>query len=146
MSEEKKVAESSRPESPRCPRCGTSVVDDSPSDQLIEFYGCPACGRRWAREPGERLHERWLGPISIALYGTLYAEHPQDEAERIARQLRAQGHIDLIAMVNEIRLELNEPVQEVRSILGHRTSEHDLREFLARLAELLESPSGGKAS
>jgi hypothetical protein len=105
----------------------------------VAFLECPACGRRYAREDGGPLTERWMGPLSLALYGVIFTDRPQDP-ECVHRQARSMGHLDVGALVREIRLELAEPTQPVAAVLpGMRATESDLREYLRLLADELES-------
>lgn len=120
-----------------CPRCGCALTPaESPAS--ISFYECPRCGRRYARSEGESLHERWVGPLSLVLYGVIFEQRPQDAAVHIAQALADDPRRDVI--VAEIRLELREPSQSVREILDLRASEADLREFLALVADELSGP------
>ena len=120
-----------------CPRCG-GVLTPSQSPPSIFFYECPRCHRRYARSPGEALHERWPGPLSLVLYGVIFEQRPQDSAARIAGLFVDDPRRDDI--VAEIRLELREPSQSVREILDLRASETDLREFLALVADQISGP------
>jgi hypothetical protein len=123
---------------PTCFRCPGTL---RPTDRAesIRFLECPECGRRYAQRDGGPLTERWLSPISLALYGVMFDEHPQDP-ENVRLQARGMGHLDVDALVREIRLELAEPAQPVRDILGGmRATEADLREYLRLLADELET-------
>lgn len=123
---------------PTCLRCpGTLRPTDRAED--LQFLECPECGRRYAQRDGGPLTERWLGPLSLALYGVIFVEHPQDP-ECVRRQAGALDHLDTDALVREIRWELAEPSQPVGAILpGMRAGEADLREYLRLLAVELES-------
>jgi hypothetical protein len=128
---------------PPCLRCAGTALQPLPSPKGIAFFECPTCRRRFTRHASGALTERWLGPLSIALYAVIFEEHPQSQAARAAALLRSQqgaAHCALIA--SEIRTELSASTQPVREILpGMRASESDLREFLGRVADALEGPS-----
>ncbi|MDT5357053.1 MAG: hypothetical protein QOJ56_5585 [Mycobacterium sp.] len=122
-----------------CLRCDkVKLVLLPESDRNIYFYHCPQCRRQFARRPGQALTERWLGPLSLVLYGVIFSRQPQDEADRTVAMLRDQKNAEMLAaMEKEIRLELTSPTQNVRDILDLKASERDLREFLELVADKL---------
>jgi hypothetical protein len=123
---------------PTCLRCPGTLHPTDRADELT-FLECEGCGRRYAQRDGGPLTERWLGPLSLALYGVIFVEHPQDP-ECVRRQAGSLGHLDTAALVGEIRRELAEPSQPVGAILpGMRATEADLREYLRLLADELGS-------
>jgi hypothetical protein len=125
-----------------CLRCPGTELQPLPSPKAIAFFECPTCLRGFTRHESGALTERWMGPLSIALYAVIFEEHPQSKAVRVAAQLRSQrGAADCALIAREIRTELSAPTQPVREILGMRASEHDLREFLERIADALEGPT-----
>jgi len=94
----------------------------------LRFHECPQCGRAFTERPDGPLVERWLGPLSAALYSVIFEPRPQEPGcvRRVAGQL---GHLD---------------TQPVADVLGPmRAGEDDLREFLRLLADELERGSGG---
>lgn len=123
-----------------CLRCKSAELEVLPlSNERITFFQCPECQRQFAQTPGKGLAERWLGPISLVLYGTIFSECPQDRAESIAAYFRQHETPERCEwIVSEIRQELAHPTQQVRDILDQPQSEADLREFLQRVADLLE--------
>lgn len=127
---------------PTCLRCAGTELRAMPSPIEVTFFECPKCARQFVRHDAGPLTERWLGPLSLVLYGVIFEVHPRKEAVRIAAMLRSQkeaAHCDLIA--KEIRAELAAPTQPVREILpGMRASENDLREFLQGVADALDAP------
>jgi hypothetical protein len=126
---------------PTCLRCPGALRPTERAEALV-FLECPECGRRYAQQDGGPLTERWLGPLSLALYGVIFVERPQDP-ECVRRQARSMDHLDVGALAREIRLELAEPSQPVSAILpGTRATEPDLREYLRLLADELESGRG----
>ncbi len=51
-----------------CIRCAVSELEILPdSTPRITFYSCSRCGRHYAKEPGQSLHDR-LSPLSLVLY------------------------------------------------------------------------------
>ncbi len=129
---------------PTCLRCGTVRLRALPaSSPEIDFFECPACGRQFARKPGQGLTLRWRHPISLVLYPVIFSASPAAEAERVAMQFAEQWTREQIDLaVQEIRLELDEPTQRVRDILGCHASEAELREYLRLVAERLERSLG----
>lgn len=129
---------------PACPRCRTVRLRLLPeSSPEIGFFDCPACGQHFARKPGRGLTYRWLHPISLALYPVIFSALPAAEADRVAAQFVEQWTPEQVDLaIREIRLELAEPTQRVRDILGCRASEAELREYLRLFAEYLERSLG----
>lgn len=83
---------------------------------------------------------RWLGPLSLTLYGVLFKERPQAEAARIAAMINGKHTESRDLFLREIRAELASPSQPVRDILpGMTATEEDLREFLRLVADALDA-------
>lgn len=124
-----------------------SLITLPESNEQITFFRCPQCHRQFAQRPGKALTERWRGALSLVLYGVIFSEKPQADADRIAAMLCDQKDRETLARIeSEIRLELASPKQNVRDILDLRASEQDLREFLVlvadKLHESLQEPGG----
>lgn len=130
---------------PACPRCRPVALRRlAESTQAMAFFECPSCRRHFARKHCGALTYRWGHPVSLALYGVLFEAAPLTEAPRIAESLR-QGRTPeaLAAFAQEIELELVQPVQQVRDILGSKASETACREFLAAVVHRLKDASPG---
>jgi hypothetical protein len=125
----------------RCLRCKTvALTKVGPSHAQITFFECPACGRHYALKAGKELTFRWLHPISLALYSVLFDPSPIDRAAGVAAALvRNRPTEQLTVFAREMRLELDEPSQQIRDILGCRASEDELRAFLRLVADEIES-------
>jgi hypothetical protein len=123
-----------------CLRCDNVALEPREAAPSLEFFQCPNCKRSYARAQGQELTERWMGPLSLVLYGVLFEQHPAGKAEEIARQfLDQRSPADLRLIVQGIRDELARPTQKVRDILpGMAGSEAELREFLRRFADTVE--------
>ena len=136
---------------PRCLRC--KIIDLTllgSSTETISFFECPKCFRNYALKRGGRLCFRWLHPISLALYPVIFKENPVEFFDQISAswsieksadttaQRSAKGP-DIRSLIQEIRLELDDPTQQVRDILECVASEEDLREYLRRYAAVLEA-------
>jgi hypothetical protein len=68
----------------------------------------------------------------------LFSKEPVAEALRVAARLAdTLSSAELEAMTREIELELEQPTQEVRTILDNPQSEEACREFLMSVARLL---------
>ena len=76
-----------------CPRCGIPLVLNPDTDAAITFYDCPSCQWHFAQEPGKGLHDRWLSPLSIALYSQIFEKHPEKTAEENAKASRLSDRI-----------------------------------------------------
>lgn len=128
---------------PACLRCRTVRLRALPASPGIDFFECPACGRQFARKPGQALTLRWRHPISLVLYPVIFSASPAAEAERVAAQFAEQWTREQLDLaIREIRLELEEPTQRVRDILGCRASEAELRGYLRLVATHLEKSLG----
>jgi len=130
----------------RCLRCKTVLLSEAgPPNPRIAFFECPSCQRRYALRPGKALTFRWLHPISLALYPVQFDESPSGRAAEVAALLiRDRPVAELRLSLREIRLELEEPTQQVRDILDCRASEGELREFLRLVAEGVEASLAGR--
>lgn len=118
-----------------CLRCAVPLSPTGRADPL-RFHECPRCGRTFTEHADGTLVERWLGPLSTALYGVIFDPRPQERARGVAERL---GHLDTARIAAEIRLELAHPSQPVAEIHdGMAAGEEDLREFLRLLADELE--------
>ncbi len=129
-----------------CPRCRTVGLETLDASPGITFYRCPGCSRQYARTPGAGLVDRWLSPVSLALYGVIFESDAIPHAPRIAQDLtRERDPASLAALAREIQLELDEPTQQVRDILpmaAPKTEEH-LRAFLQAVVDQLRQASDG---
>ena len=80
-----------------------------------------------------------MHPISLVLYPVIFELYPSQHCERIAAMFAKEESTERIKlMVQEIRLELDDPTQQVRDILDCRASEEELRNYLRCVAEHLE--------
>jgi uncharacterized protein YlaI len=123
----------------KCLRCDDQFLHILPeSNKDITFYECPECKWNFAKKPDERLHDRWLSPISMVFYGIIFSKDPREEIERISEYFihyYEEGKYKLSFMnrlIEEIDRELNKPTQPVSQILElvHHPSEEIVRDFL----------------
>jgi hypothetical protein len=122
-----------------CLRCKTTELVPLASPDGISFFECPKCHRNFARKAGGALFFRWLHPISLVLYPVSSEPDPCQHCERIADMFAKEKSSEQIKwIVQEIRLELDDPTQQVRDILECRASEEDLRNYLRCVADRLE--------
>jgi hypothetical protein len=120
-----------------CLRCAVPLSPTGQADPL-RFRRCPRCGRAFTERADGTLVERWLGPLSVALYGVIFDPRPQEPA-RVRAIMNGLDHLDTEQIAAEIRLELDHPTQPIAEIVGPmRAGEDDLREFLRLLADELE--------
>jgi hypothetical protein len=126
-----------------CLRCKTPELIALDSPDGISFFECPECHRNFARKRGGELCFRWMHPISLVLYPVIFEPDPGQHCERVAEMFAEQESGERIKLiVQEIKLELDDPTQQVRDILECRASEGDLREYLRCVADRLEKRSG----
>ena len=125
-------------ETKKCPRCGGSLVLDPDTTETITYYNCPSCPWHFAQAPGKGLHDRWLSPLSIALYSQIFEKHPDQTAEENAKALLSQRPDLIAAILNEIDRELESPTQKVSEIFDFLYPDEDkLRIHLKLLAAAL---------
>lgn len=124
---------------PHCLRCKTIELTTLASPSGISFFECPQCHRNFARKPGGALCFRWPGPIGLILYPVIFADNPVQDCERVAEMFAKQQSRERIKLiVQEIKLELDYPTQQVRDILECQASEDDLRKYLRCVADRLD--------
>jgi hypothetical protein len=123
-----------------CLRCKTvPLVEAEPIGGEVAFFECAVCRRQYALKPDRGLTFRWLHPISLALYSVQFETSPVDRAADVTAALIRQRPAErLESFAREIRLELDEPTQQVRDILDCTASEEELREFLRLVADGIE--------
>jgi hypothetical protein len=122
----------------KCPRCGASLVLNPDTDATITYYDCPSCPWHFAQEPGRGLHDRWLSPLSIALYSQIFEKHPEKTAEENAKALQSQRPDLISEILSEIDRELESPTQQVSEIFDFMYPNEDaLRIHLKLLAAVL---------
>jgi len=123
-----------------CLRCERVVLEPLPSPDSLEFFRCPQCHFEYSRQKGKGLTDRWLSPISLALYNVIFEVHPGDVAEQSARAFLARRDThNLPRMLKDIQDELARPRQNVRDILPNMVAdEAKLRDYLRRFADALE--------
>lgn len=87
-----------------------------------------------------------MHPITLALYGVLFIRDPVPQAETQAQRFMAnRSHAVLLAMVDEIDLELTQPTQRVRECLQNAASEEDCREYLRMFSAHIRRNLGVRA-
>lgn len=122
----------------KCPRCKWNELTRIESGGEAAFYECANCVWRFAKSPGQSLHDRWGSPISIALYSQIFHADPQDSGREAAVKLYEERR-DLVSwIIFEIRRELASPTQRVSEI--HKfvcNDEQKLRKHLADMADHL---------
>lgn len=123
----------------KCFRCGADLeIDTRSKTDEITFFDCRPCRRSYARALGQGLTDRWLSPISLALYPVIFSSNPANEAERLAAgHARGRSRKQLQVLLDDIREELAHPRQRVRDILGIAASEENAREYLRRFADVI---------
>jgi hypothetical protein len=122
-----------------CLRCKTAELIALASPPGISFFECPECHRNFAQKAGSGLCFRWPQPIGLLLYPVIFEADPLPHCERVAGMFAKQESAERVErIVREIRLELDDPTQQVRDILECLASEEDLREYLRCVTGRLE--------
>lgn len=132
-----------------CLRCKTMALTElGPAYPDIRFFECPSCRRHYALKPGKQLTFRWLHPITLPLYDVIFDTEPVNRAGSAAALFVEQKPPEQMQqMVEEIRLELANPTQQLRHIFDCHAPEEELREYLGLFADnverlLADRPSG----
>jgi len=82
------------------------------------------------------LTDRWGMPISLVLYGAIFEKKPEIKATVIAADFKARDDLDLVEIIEDIKIELETPRQKVSSILNFEYPDEDkLRLFLKLFIE-----------
>ena len=122
-----------------CPRCKTVLLGETEQYPKIRFFLCSNCRRRYALEPGKALTLRWGEAVTLPLHEVYAYDAPVKQAVRIAQKFVSQWSTEeLDWIVDEIRLELDDPTQQVRDTLDCKASEVDLRRYLFSFCEHVE--------
>jgi transposase-like protein len=122
-----------------CPRCKTVLLAETEHYRKIRFFLCSNCSRRYALEPGKALTSRWLEAVILPLHQVYPYEAPIEQAARIAQKFVSQFSTEQLDwIVEEIRLELDDPTQQVRDALNCKASEVVLRQYLFSFCEHVE--------
>ena len=113
-------------EEPRCYRCH-EVLEPDGSSKGLSFWKCQPCNWGFTRHEDGELTERWMGPLSLVLYGVMFDEEPVKSVDRV------EAHLITDQLLDEISAELANPRQKVSRILTSRATEDATREFLRAL-------------
>ena len=125
---------------PHCLRCKTEELVHHDSPPGASFFECPKCHRSFTRSSDGALVFRWRHPITLLLYFVIFDPHPVERCERVVSAFVEGRSSETIQIaIQEIRLELNEPTQQVRDTVDCCASEQDLRAYLHCVAELMEA-------
>jgi len=126
-SEEKKEAEV-------CFRCGGRLSLLERRDDL-EFLKCVTCERQYSRREGRAITDRWLSPISLALYGIIFQDSPISEKrlKQLAGSLDHLSSDEIGVLIAEIDSELQNPRQSLVDMMDLSCSEEFARDYLRRL-------------
>jgi hypothetical protein len=127
----------------RCLRCKTTelVPLDSPAE--VSFFECPACHREYtARKEGD-LTFRWGHPITLLLYPVIFDPDPLGRCESVAADfVLGRDPKTVRKAIQEIRLELDDPTQQVRDTVDCWAAESALRVYLRCVANRIEACIG----
>jgi hypothetical protein len=125
---------------PRCLRCKSEELAPLDSPQGIMFFECPRCRRQFTQAADGALCFRWRHPITLLLYPVIFAVHPAEDCERVSSIfLKEQTNEAVHVALEELRLELDDPTQQLRETVGCRAPEDEVRAFLRCVAERLEA-------
>lgn len=125
-----------------CFRCNTALepreVLKDERGYVISFFFCPGCGSKYAKKDNGEIHDRWMMPLSVVLYPTIFSVEPVLVASRVASHLemyKNEGEIRRI--VEHIEDELANPKQKVKEILDSAADEQELRAYLRAVMDFL---------
>jgi hypothetical protein len=125
---------------PHCLRCKTPelvALPDSPADAA--FFECPVCHRHFTKAADGSLSFRWGNPITLLLYPVIFEQHPLERCEQAVSEFVSGRSFEAVQQaIDEIRLELDDPTQQLRNALQCCASEVDLRSYLRCAADRME--------
>ena len=134
------MSESHPQAEPYCLRCKTAELVPVDSPARMSFFECPRCRRNFTRTADGALVFRWGHPITLLLYPVIFESHPVERCEGLASEfVRGQSIESVQLAIQEIRLELGDPTQQVRDTVQCCASEQDLRAYLQCVADCLEA-------
>ena len=126
-----------------CPRCKTVSLEETDRAENICFFLCSNCGRRYALEAGKALTLRWREAVTLPLHEVYGSDAPVEQAVRIAQKFVSHcSPAELDWIIREIRLELDDPTQQVRDTLDCKAAEVDLRRYLLSFCEHVQRLRG----
>lgn len=101
---------------------------------MVAFYRCPGCHSNYARRKDGALTDRWGMPISLALYPLIFEQDYESSVRPVLLGILGLGKAYADAFLDDIRLELAAPRQELSRMHKFRfLGEADLRGFLKTL-------------
>ena len=114
-----------------CYRCNEELIEvilDGVKGGL--FYDCLSCKSRYTSKNGQ-LHDRWLMPITLPLYGVIFSKDPLEMIDKTVIDMNKKGSEFVKVLVSHIEEELNNPKQKLTDIHDFISpNEERLREFL----------------
>ena len=119
-----------------CFRCNTSLIITDQS-KAITFDKCDKCKRAYAKSVGKSLTDRWLSPISIAMYYIIFATQkvPDKMIKETANEfLERFGTKKINILLEDIDEEINNPKQKLVDMLDLKGTEEIARDYLRRLS------------
>lgn len=122
-------------EQEQCFRCKSKLEISEEYDEIV-FYLCKPCNRYYAKSEDGSLVDRWLSPLSLALYGIIFEkEWISDETlQRQCHHLLKMDSNRIELILNDIDEELRSPKQLVSKMLDLHCTEEQARDYLKRLA------------
>lgn len=128
-----------------CLRCKDVVLARLSPAQDVAFFECPQCRRQFALKPGQDLTFKFGHPMSVMLYPVIFSASPLADVNRVAQDIiESTPAIDWNAAAAEAQLELDDPTQRLRDILGCPASEAELREYLSALCSYIRGRASGE--
>lgn len=125
---------------PCCLRCKTVelIPLDSPED--LTLFECPSCHRNYTRRANGAIFFRWRHPITLLLYPVIFELDPGKFCEQVATKFVTENSFEIIQQaIEEVRLELDDPTQNIRDTLDCHAAEPELRAYLRCVAEKMET-------
>jgi hypothetical protein len=115
-----------------CFRCmGKLQLMDEDVKSSVSFYQCTNCQSHYTLTANKKLHDRWLMPITLVLYGVIFDNNPALRAVTVAQEFYHRDDIDLEKMITDIEQELEAPRQNLVDIFEFSyPNEAKLRVFL----------------
>jgi|GEM_PF-3021631 len=124
----------------QCFRCDGALIDVSLEELTeIKFFACEHCPCQYTKNVQGRLHDRWLMPMTLALYAVLDEENPLLKVDYVVKQMLAKGQRFTDALIEHIYQELENPQQQLTDMHSFSyPDENKLRQFLLLVKQGVE--------
>jgi len=125
----------------KCFRCNGDLKDTTPNDIAdIKFLSCKNCPCQYTENSKGRVHDRWLMPITLPLYGVIFEEDPLSCVDNAVNEMASRKREFIDVLIEHISEELVNPKQKIIDLHDFKhPNEERLRAFLKLVKEGVEN-------